>query len=263
MSIIQQKIQFTGNDLNIQIPISAVPAQLGMQQEIDNYVLEKTTGSINAVTDVEVVRFKYATSGKEMEFAFNSGSNYYPYFSVAGFTADEIEQQSLNFLNSFFILDFFDSVDSANQTKIFSTYLTNLNDNAYSRYDIEPTFQLFDLNVPANFFGTGTTYIAYARFSFYNAKTGKIAVFFNKVFDTTNPPPTNNKMYFELTLNLSTKKWFIATSSMQGNTMAARELASSPAYIEKYNDTFEDFENQAQSYPSGNVFIDDGSYETN
>lgn len=267
MSIIQQKIKFTGNDLNIQIPISAVPAQLGLQQEIDNYVLEKTTGSINAVTDVEVIRFKYLTTGKEMEFAFNSGSNYYPYFSLAGFTTDEIEEQNLNYLNSFFILDFFDSTSPANQTKIFSTYLTNLSENVtdegYSRYNVESTFQLFELDVPASFFGTGTTYNAYARFSFYNAKTGKIAVFFNKVKDSIDPPPTNEKMFFRLVLNKNTKKWYIHSDSMEGNTMAARELASSPAYLEKYNDTFEDFENQEQSYPSGNVFIDTGRYETN
>jgi len=264
MSIIQQKIRFTGNDLNIQVPISSIPAQLGLQQEINNYVLEKTTGSINAVTDVEVLRFQYLYSGHIMEFAFNTGGTYYTYFTAAGFTEDEVDFKSLNYLNSFFILDFFDSTSSANQTKIFSAYLTNISDNAtsagYSRYNVVPSFQLYDLNIPANFFtGTGDVYTAYARLSFYNAKTGKIVVFFNKVKDSIDPPPTNEKMYFEIRLNKGFKNWYVVSGSREGSTIAARELTTSPAYVDRYNNTFEDFENQQQDYPKGSIFID-GTY---
>lgn len=270
MPIIRKEIKYTGNDLNIQIPISGDLAQLGLQQEIDEFVMEETTGSINGVTDVEVSRFKYAvtTPQKLLNFAFYDGSQWYPYFTVAGFTAEEITTKEDNFSNSFFILDFFDTYDAANQTKIFSAYITNLGDNifipTYAVYKLVPDFQLFAINIPHYFTDvTGATVTGYCRFSFYNAKTGKISVFYNR--DVTEVPAPANKMFFTVELNVVNKTWEIITPSMSQALLPSafgRELVESPEYVARYNDTFGDFKNQRQNYPTGNIFIDDGTYIT-
>lgn len=271
MQIIKEKLRFTGNDLNIKIPISGNLDQLGYQQEIDNFVLEETTGSINAVTDVEVKRVPhyFTTTPRVLNFGFydEGDTAWYSYFTAAGFTAEEIIDRSNNYLNSFFILDFFDTNSEINQTKIFSSYLTNLTSTntipAYSVYNLIEENQFYDLNVPMDFFNaSATTYTGYIRFSFYNAKTGRVSVFYNKDYEGS---VGDQRMYFQTEINLINKTWQIITPSIGvDGTMYARELefTTNAEYLERYNDTFADFENQQQNYPTGNVFIDDGTYTT-
>ena len=270
MSIIQHKIKYTGNDLLIQIPLAGNLDQLGYQEEIDNFVQEETTGSINGVTDIEVRRFKYDRVGTYMKFAFHDASedSWYAYFTVAGFTDDEIILKELNFTNSFFILDFYDTYSSEDQTKIFSAYLTNLNDNAYptttySEYKTAIDFQLYSLNVPANYFADGITiYTGYTKFSFYNAKTGRVSVLYNKDYKTST---FSQKMYFKTELDVVNRTWEIITPSLDNivhRAVVAEELpySDNQEYLDRINETFADFINEQQNYPTGSVFIDDGTY---
>ena len=107
---------------------------------------------------------------------------------------------------------------------------------------------------------TGATgYTGYTRFSFYNAKTGKVVVFFNKDNDNLPDEPANpEKMFFKTTLDFVNKEWNILTPSFSYNNnypiAYARQLTTSPAYVLKVNDTFNNFENLRPLYPDGNTF---------
>jgi hypothetical protein len=276
MSVIKKKIRLTGNDYNIEIPLSRSNDFTGYQQEIDRYTQIRSSADINGVTDGEITIFnlELGTFTKELKFYFAVNPvSWIARFTIAEFTTTEISQQALNFLNSFFIMDFFDSFDTNNQTKIFSTYLTNLSKNnaggggvssnpLVSIFKMESDFQLFSLNVPKYFVNTGSSSITgYSRFSFYNAKKGNISVFYNQ---DNNQKTTPEKMYFKTVLNLENKTWNILTPSNGGSDpeIVAYELTNSDQYVEKYNNTFENFDNLQQNYPAGNTFnYENADYE--
>jgi len=273
MSIIKEKIKYDGNDMKIQISLDSNNNFTGFQEEINEFTKLQTDSSINEANDGEVKKFKLKTSAqtKTMNFRFYlSGDTWNPWFTTAGFTEDDINLKRQNFLNSFFILDFFDTYNPLTQTKIFSSYLTKLFLNNkddivnYSIFNLLPTTQLFNLYIPLNNITfDNNIFYGYTRFSFYNAKTGKISVFFNQDNQNLN---TAERMYFKTKLNLDDKTWDFITPTMQNDEpfeIIAKELHNSTEYIERYNDTFNNFDNLQQNYPIGNVFnYETGNYET-
>ena len=265
MSIIKENIRFTGNDIHIQIPIGGNLEFTGYQQEIEEYTNIKTANSINEATDGEVSKFRLKKNNydtKKIKFSFSSGSG--DNYVTAGFEEDEVRKKELNFLNSFYILDFFDSPSPTNQTKIFSAYLTNLDlfveqsgPLPKSVYRFEEDFQLYNLYIPIGYLtllNNTRTYVGYSRFSFYNGKTGKIDVFYNvDNGDKTTP----EKMFFETKLNIYDRTWTFLAPSFQSTVLStafARKLVDSDEYVERFNDTFEDFNNLQQNYPNNTTF---------
>ena len=99
----------------------------------------------------------------------------------------------------------------------------------------------------------------YLRISFYNAKTGKVSVFYN--FDNSNYT-SPEKMYFKVDFSHENGIYNIDTNSNTGNNpnIAAYELGynSNKLYLNKYNKTFDNYNNLQQNYPTGNTF----NYET-
>lgn len=276
MSIIKKKIRFTGNDLNIQFPVEKDLEYTGYQQEIDDYTNIKTANSINDATDGEVSKFsldnEYANRYLAFEFSNNDGTLWRPNYNFVGFSDNEITAESLSFLNSFYIMDFFDSTSPIEQTKIFSAYITNLNvsriqQRSYpqSEYQFNDEFQLFELQIPLGYLNISNndTYTGHSRFTFYNGKTGEIIVFFNKDYESKTTP---DRMFFKTELDLQNKTWRFLTPSFQdvsNSTMYAKQLINSEEYIERFNDTFENFENLQQNYPDGNAFnYENGQYYT-
>lgn len=260
MSIRREKISFTGLDLNLKIQLNSSNKLSGLQQEVDEFTKVKSTQQINGITDGEVRRFTLNASNQLIKFYFSGGTSFQSKFTTAGFTVNEIENLSSNFTNSFFILDFFDSVSTTEQTKIFSTYLTKLDSNNQSNdpinsiYEIDNSFQWYYLNVPVNFIDGFDDYVTgYSRFSFYDAKSGKIRVFYNHANNNLTTP---EKMYVRTKLDLNNKRWSFLYSS--GNVsytdVELRELANSQQYIDKYNNTFNNFDNLQQTYPTGSTF---------
>lgn len=100
------------------------------------------------------------------------------------------------------------------------------------------------------------TFILYVRISFFNANTGKIIVFQNSNYTINSASP--DKMFFRMILNKNTK---IFNNSTPINV---RELINSEEYIEKFNNTFENFNNLKQLFPNGSVFdFETGTYINN
>lgn len=265
--LIKERIKYNRNDINIQIPLSLNNSLSGYQQEINNFSQVKTDNSINDANDAEVSKFKLkpTTSTRQLFFYFyESNIGYDTTFSNAGFESTI----NNNFINSFFILDFFDSYNPTIQSKLFSDYLTKLyvnnkDDNRNnSVFNLITGTQLYNLYIPNNIEYVNNIYTGYTRFSFYNAKTGKIAVFFNQHNETLSTP---EKMHFKTILNLNDKTWDIVSSSTENslNNILIKELTSSTEYVKKYNNTFDNFDNLRQNYPTGNYFNpENASYNT-
>ena len=270
---IKETIKFKGNDVFLNIPLKIGNSLVDYQQEIDNLNEKAKEDLINQVVDNEVQRFSYKSGllPTNLSFYFNNDStSFYNSFLLygAGFTIDEIEKRSNNILNSFFIMDFYDSFNSYTQKKIFTTYLTKIIDGEKSNGRSIPTYNI-DSNIPNQFYhwyvpktyldpylySGYTTIVGYIKFSFYNAKDGKISLFYNKANQSLNTP---EKMYFNAYLYLNTMEWQLSTDIPQ-----AYEVYSSNKYVNRVNDRTNTFDNKKQNYPIGNTFqSDDGTYIT-
>jgi hypothetical protein len=308
MQIIREKIRFnsliSGGTMNLRFSLSSNDDFLGYQQEIDNLTQFVSLDLVNPVNDLEKRRFKSQNSmllAPKLSFQFYStiiisgvdNSQYYtpPSFVIGSnmFTEAEIASSSPNWLNSFFILDFYDTYDTYTQTKIFTTYLTKkgigtvtattinifgipYTYNTYSTptptYTVDDSNQLYYWYVPVSFINTqlnlgNTIFTGYVKFSFYNAKTGKIVLFYNKDNESGAISKTPEKMFFKTELNLVNKTWkFITTTPPYVN---AKEMINNTAYITKVNSTVESINNLAQNPPSGDTFTyltGTGSYVT-
>lgn len=265
MQIIKEKIKFNSQDINLKISLGGGNRLSGYQQEIDEITEITKTDLINPVIDKEVKRFTYYNNGSTTTLKFRltmDGVGYSYYFANngAGFTTSEILEADIKLLNSFFIMDFYDSFDNYTQTKIFTTYLTKILEGN----DLKPDYtinantvnQFYHQNVPKSFLDkqTGSTVTGYVKFSFYNAKFGTVALFYNSNNANLKTP---EKFYFATTLDLVEQTWKFSTT-----TPTPYQLPFSSSYSEKVNDAVDNFENNQQQPPDGNTFIDDGTYET-
>ncbi len=286
MSRISETVKFNNLDINLKISIGGANSTIGSQQEIDNIVEITKQSLINPINDIEVRRFNYRQliEPANLQFYFvNSSNEYANSFVTAGFTATEINTISTKLLNSFFILELYNSVDPNTQSRILTTYLTKIlgGTNALPKYSISGAEknQFYYLNIPLSFINlqTGTTVSVYGKYSFYNAKDGSISLFYNKQ-NGDNPllNTTPEKMYFKIQLNMTDKTWnYIASETYSpyggyggdGNTIVtnavAYELSPYSAYVSRINNTVSNFDDKQQNYPSGNTFVSNtGSYRT-
>ena len=274
MSIIKEKIRYyksgmSGDTMNMKITLSSRDAFIGYEEEIKNLTEFTATDLVNPVIDGEMRRFKFFSNFTAIRFDFyNTGGTWYNNFLNPGFTANEIASHTENTYNSFFILDYYDSFDTYIQKKIFTTYLTKIlvePSPYYSIYTISSVVnnQFYNWLVPESYISGRTgTVTGYTKFSFYNAKTGRIQLFYNSDNEAYQTP---EKLYFKTELNLSNRTWKIITPSALLGTIIAKELPYNinVLYTDRVNSTIDKFENLAQKYPSGNTFnYIDGSYLT-
>lgn len=262
--LIKEKINFKGIDTFLKFSLNTDINLVDYQQEIDNLTEETKEELINPVIDYEVRKFTYKTGIGSTELSFfltNALTNSFTIFS-----STEISSVSNKILNSFFILDFYDNFNYNIQNKIFTSYLTQILggeiDGAgipipkYKIYnDTKNQFYYWYISKSYLDLYSGNTEITgYTKFSFYNAKDGKISLFYNKDNQSLSTP---EKMYFKTILNLNTMEWEFTSTIAD-----AYELSSQNAYVNKINDRVSKFDNEKQNYPTGNTFQNiTGTYE--
>jgi hypothetical protein len=244
---------FTGI-VNIKFNLSSDDNFLGYQQEIDNLTQGVSDTLINPEIDLEERRFKYAVHSPAVQFNFYFGSSPSSTFEAIGFTTTELAQRQLNVLNSFFIFELYDSYNVSTQVKILTTYITKI--GVVPQYTFNPSNQIYYLYVPLPYIEdvqaqSGSTGIAtgYTKVSFYNAKNGKVILFYNPTYALSTTPLY---MFFPTRINTNLKTWeFLPTST---GVFSANEIWQISAYKEKVNNTVDNFNNEAQKYPSGRTF---------
>jgi hypothetical protein len=250
---IKEKKLNNGLDGYIRISLSSNDEFLGHQQEIDNLTKFKSTDLVNPVVDVEKRKFKLDPTipNTLIKFYFSGATS----FINAGFTGDEISGSTKNIKNSFFILDFYDTYDPNTQIKIFKTYLTKLDYEPIYNVSSNTSNQLYYWYIPVSYIesNTGNTITGYVKFSFYNAKTGSIALFYNNDNNTLTTP---EKFYFKATLNLKKRTWKFVNSNV---TAIEQRYTGLINYNKRIDDTFNKLTLQKQVFPTGNTY----NYKTN
>ena len=278
MSIIREKIRFnssligtsgttgttlTGHSMNIKFSLGSCENFTEYGEDIDNLTQFTVLGLVNPVIDGEVRRFKLnpiPNSYITLIFKFYNvtATTYQTLLTAAGFTTNEINNNDLNILNSFFILDFYDTFDLNSQAKIFTTYLTKLNNLLIYTIGVSNSNQLYPWYIPLSYIlpnaQTGSTAIGYVKLSFYNAKTGNITPFYNQDNESLTTP---ERIFFKVQLDLINMTWKFLTASYP--TITAKEIANNVLYIDKVNNTVDSMDNLQQNPPSGNTY----NYKTN
>jgi len=252
-------INIKSDDLNVFLNISLSSKQdfYGYQQEIDKSATIAGEEHINPIVDGEIRRFKFVnTIASTMKYYFYTTTQPANNFIAAGFTIDELSTITTTTTNSFFILDCYDTFDSYTQTKLFTSYLTKIGKIPEYKYDSinnnATNNQYYYLNVPQSFIDNNsgqTSVIVYVKYSFYNAKTGYVHLFYNKENELLTTP---EKMYIKCRLNFLTNTWTFATT----NTTAINlyELNPSSGYAERTNNGVDNNNRKQQDYPTGNAF---------
>lgn len=267
MSIIKEKVKKTNSDIVIKFPINSGIEFTGKQQEINKLTDFNTFDVVNPPVDGEKIRFKYGLSSGIIAFEFyNDGIDFFTAnLKNTVFTVDEVNKRSSNVRNSFFIMDVYDSFDAYSQNKIFSSYLSKI--TYYNNG--EPIFFLYDKNVQWNKIAVPNEFIrqqttnqitAYAKFTFYSAKTGNLTPFFN--FNNNNLT-TPEKYYIKIIFNVLNNTYEFQTTNI--NNIRFREITETenPSYYSKINNTVNNFNEININYPVGNTFnSNERDYET-
>jgi hypothetical protein len=257
MQLIREKNKPIGRDVNIKIPLGSMYDLNGLQQSINDYVVRETAESINPVTDGETFKFVLNSGSNEpFNFKFKDGINYSTLFTFAGFTQAEIDNKDDVFTNSFFIMQIVDSINSENQILLHNSYYNGYSfDTNNAEFSLGKSNEFMNLYIPEWFLNENpeNRIDVFATFYFYNAKTGKLQVFYN---ENNESDTTEEKMYYEIQLypNFDFKKWGNFVTSMD-----MKELDNS-AYVNKVNESLDSFNNEAPVFPEGEQFNNDGTY---
>lgn len=279
MSIIKEKVRFENNDIKIKFTLSSKNGFTGYQQEIDKLTQFNTFDVVNPIVDGEKTRIKYfSTSRGLISFHFfrEFDSSFFPSFASSIFTGDEIIRRKPVTQNSFFIMDLYDSFNTYSKNKIFSSYLTKIilgnpsdtqgTEQLFSNYRLfDPTTQFNKVAIPNWFINKPTTneVTIYAKFSFYNAKTGGLIPFIN--FDNRNLN-TPERDFVKMIINKSGKTWRFDSPSAfsEDRTLILREVRklNNQQYVEKLNNTVDSVDDVSINFPAGNTFnINKRDYE--
>lgn len=271
MSITREKIRLTDNDIKIKFSLSQNNEFTGLKQEIDKLTQFNTLDVVNPAVDGEKTRFRFnstSTGTLSFEFFNENLSIFLDTLPSAGFNFfEEVLRRTPNVQNSFFIMDYYDSFNTYNQTKIFSSYLTKI---VFGREVLEQaasSYELFNDRIQLNTIAVPNWYIesqpqniitGYTKFYFYNAKTGRVVPFFNLDNQSLSTP---ERFYFRTEIFKSSKQWRFVSASMP--TFIAREVRENinPQFVNKINDTNTNFDNLRLDFPTGNTFDDEtGTY---
>jgi len=266
MCIIQHKIINNGKDKIIKIALTQPIDYLGYEESLDNFINETTNNNINDVDDSEKFKFKYLDSNKNNKiniyFKYYSGNTYDYNYKFIGFVEDDINFNKTSFKNSFYVIDVFDNYNTQIQNKVTSNYLTVLGNSINSNYIIDYTGnskQLSYLYIPVNFIEnvvTGNTITLYVRLSFYNAKTGKLHLFYNSENEFLL---TEEKYYYKILLDKTNKSFKYIVNNID---IIPLEVINNE-YIDKFNRSLTILPQKQQNYPAGNTFnYIDGTYYT-
>jgi len=217
--------------------------------------IDSATSNLGLVKIVCNNTYSYNCSGENQSCTgisvIPSVPTYNTSFINAGFSQAEIDGNSLTMLNSFFILDFYNTYDVNTQTKIFTTYLTKIGNKSQYTINSSTINQLYNLYVPVSYIElqTGTTTNGYAKFTFYNAKYGNAVLFYNQDNIGISTP---EKMYFKIKLDLVNKTWEIVGTSAPN--INAEQLINSTQYNNRIDNTITNINNVNQNYPTGNTY---------
>ena len=203
--------------------------------------------------DLEINTYNLSSN---VSFTFNFFINglYFNSFLSAGFTQDEVNFLRKNFRYSYVLIQIYDTFDSKNQSLLHTGYIPVYlfpNKKINTDFQIQPNVQNFEFNniYISNEFNVVNNQLLFAKFSFFNAKTGKLLPFFNQSF----PENTEEKLYYKININKFNKTYSFLNSQIICHQFLNEEFINR---INERNKT----ENKSPLFTQGDLFNIDGDY---
>lgn len=268
MQLIKEKYKTIGKDVNIKIPLGSKSNLNGLQDTINNYIIKETETSINNIIGGEKYRFTRDTDEKIFTFRYfnenfddDDDTPYVAELGFVGFTQLDINNKSNTLTNSFYILQIYDSMNSENQTLIHNSYYNGTSITGLtSSYNIKSSDEFSNFYIPEWFINDNNDngiIEVYAKFSFFNAKTGKLILFNNTIKGNNT---TEEKLYFNVLLDLNSKSYkFEQDNYIIYNNIILSEIINSD-YTSIINESLSIFNNELPEFPNGKRFNGDGTY---
>lgn len=259
MQIEKTQLVLSNRIANIKIPISIKDDFTGIDIENIDFINESINNSINPVIDNEVYKFKYINYSPYILY-FMFGENFIDLinnnWTYSGFNNNDIIMKSDSFRNSFIIMEIFDGFFPQNQDRVGVSYYTKLGGRPEINLGPSVEFEGYSSNqfsyiyIPKYIIDKNTDNVQtyYVRFSFYNAKTGKVQMFYN---NKNGNLTTSEKMYAKIEVNKETMNWSFNVVDGQHYTIL-RELMNAENYLDKINNTLSNKNNKKQVFPMGN-----------
>jgi hypothetical protein len=231
------------------------------ESDISLIAQTKEEERINPYLDSEKIRFKFEqpTPNLLLSFSFRSGNtlSFNTTYKHAGFTQTELNQNQTSFINSFYAMEVYDSVNSKIQNLLSTTYIKPITSNRYTgstNIRFLTTDEQTKILIPKTFIAqqTGTSVNVYIKFSFYNAKTGKIIPFFDNLFI----PKSGETIFYKLTqLNITGR-----TYAMNIGFLDSFKEFSNTGYTTNINNRFDNIQLKSLVFPTGTTFTASGTY---
>lgn len=201
--------------------------------------------------DLDITKYRLSSN---VNFIFNFYNNTYNNdFISAGFTEEEINISNKSYRYSYILIQLYDNFNSKNQRLIHTGYIpiylfpdkfnAIFNINIFTKY-----FEFNNIYIP-NIYNFINNQNIYFKFSFFNAKTGKLNLFFNQ--DITNN--TEEKMYFKSFLNTVDKTYYFDNLNINCYQFLNEE------FINKINERSKT-ENKSPLFTQGDLFNIEGEY---
>lgn len=247
MKVIKNSFRLDGNDKILKLPLININDSLGYDQDVSNLITSETNKNINTPVDSDLnIYVPYNNTENELNFYFDLSGTPSNSFESIGFTTDDVKTDYGR--RSFFIADTYTTYKIETQSKICQNFIngigslipsyTVLNKQYFSR-------EFYQWYINDDIITSGDTITGYTKFSFFNAKTGNVHVFYNSDNESIN---SELKMYAPTIINKTTKTYQFETS-----TLNLYELVNE-AYRSKIQRSLSVTPNKSPILPSGTTF---------
>lgn len=216
-----------------------------------NFINEEALAT-DDFNDIEISKY-VLTSNISINFNFFNGSNYSTDFTSAGFTTDEINVSNKKYRYSYFLIQIYDTFDSKNQRLLHTGYIPIylFPDRTKSIFLIDVNTKYYEFNniYLSNDFQLSDNNILYLKFSFFNAKVGRLFPFYNHQILTN----TDEKLYYKITANNINKSY-----SFNNSTITPYQFLNEE-FINRVNERNKK-ENKSPIFTQGDLFNINGDY---
>lgn len=248
MSIIKTTVKRNDNTVRIRLPLKNNSNSYGEEQEKQSLMSSVADDLINPAIDGDVKIFK---PKQEQRIYVNFFNVYYDdSYSMIDFDLNDIKSNIDYVINSFYFIDFFDTTNQLNQTRLFRVYVNKINTSGIQSA-LKATFpdsgdyvksEFINWYIPNNLNNNGTLKV-FAKFSFYNALNGNVISFRNN--------KTDGSIFFPCEINFIDRTW-----KFDESTFDIYQIVSE-TYNEKINDPVNNLDNLRQNLPQGSYFDDE------
>ncbi|MFW5847411.1 MAG: hypothetical protein ACOCVF_00630 [bacterium] len=260
MLILKKNIKLDNNqpEPHFNIALSNRDSMIDTEYENELDFNEIINSRVNKPIDNETRQFKYLITENNSMFYLrftslippNEVGSLYEYLNI-GFTMDEIEGYLVKevMLNSFYIVEIYDSNSINNKRLLNRSYCPIINKQPV--FNLNNSNHFSKINIPKWFINekieaeAGDSTPLYMWVSFYNAKTGKISLFKNKI---------QNIEYFKINLNIQNTNKNTWNFEHPFTLIVAIEDNENIGYINKINNNVNNLELKKPNYPQNQYF---------